>query len=91
MLLQEEACMLLYYLESQNVYIVIEEQYVLDEERNKKDYIILCIIWWTLEQIRMACRFVSDIVAETNGTFNTKEKYLLLQCFIGINNIGLIF
>ena len=75
---QEEALMLLHYLESRNVHVVVDEQYVLDEEGNKKDRVILCIVWWTPEQIRMARRFVSDMLAETDATFNTNEKRMLL-------------
>jgi len=70
--------MLLYYLESYNVHVVVDEQYIVDKEGNKKDRIIQCIVWWTLEQIRMARKFVLDMITETNGTFNTNEKHLLL-------------
>jgi hypothetical protein len=31
------------------------------------------------------------MVAETDGTFNTNEKHLLLQCFVGIDNTGSTF
>jgi hypothetical protein len=40
----EEALMLLYYLESRNVYVVVNEQYVLDERGDKKDRVIMCIV-----------------------------------------------
>jgi hypothetical protein len=39
----------------------------------------------------MAWRFVSNILAETNATFNTNKKHMLLQCFIRINNTGYTF
>jgi hypothetical protein len=38
----------------------------------------------------MARRFVSDMLAETDATFNTNEKRLL-QCFVGIDNTGSTF
>jgi hypothetical protein len=41
---QEEALMLLHYLESWDVYVMVDEQYVLDEAGNKKDRVILCIV-----------------------------------------------
>jgi hypothetical protein len=31
------------------------------------------------------------MIAETDATFNTNEKHLLLQCFVGIDNTGLTF
>ena len=40
----EEALLLLYYLESQNVHVVVDEQYVLREGGKKKDQIITCIM-----------------------------------------------
>lgn len=88
---QEEAMMLLYYLESQSVHVVVDEQYVLDERGDKKDRVIMCIVWWTSAQIQLARRFVSDMVAETDATFNTNEKRLLLQCFVGIDNTNSTF
>ena len=39
----------------------------------------------------MARRFVSGLLAQTDGTFNTNEKRLLLQCFISIDNTGKTF
>ena len=88
---QEEALLLLHYLESQNVHVVVDEQYVLDERGVKKDRLITCIVWWTSAQIQMARRFVSDMLAQTDATFNTNEKRLLLQCFIGIDNTNSTF
>jgi hypothetical protein len=88
---QEEAMMLLYYLESQSVHVVVDEQYVLNERGDKKDRVIMCIVWWTSAQIQLARRFVSDMVAETDATFNTNEKRLLLQCFVGIDNTNSTF
>jgi hypothetical protein len=39
----------------------------------------------------MARRFVSSVVAQTDGTFNTNEKRLLLQCFVRVDNTGKTF
>jgi hypothetical protein len=83
--------MLLHYLESQNVHVVVDKQYVLDERSNKKDRVIICIVWWTLAQIQLARRFVSNMVAETDTTFNTNERRLLLQSFIGVDNTNSTF
>jgi hypothetical protein len=41
---QEEALMLLHHLESSNVHVVVEEQYVRDIAGNKKDRVIECIV-----------------------------------------------
>jgi hypothetical protein len=41
---QEEAQMLLYHLESHNVHVVVDEQYIVDKEGNKKDRILQCIV-----------------------------------------------
>jgi hypothetical protein len=36
--------MLVYYLESRNVYVVINKQYILDKRGDKKDRVIICIV-----------------------------------------------
>jgi hypothetical protein len=41
---QEKAQMLLYHLKSYNIHVVVNKQYIVDEEENKKDRIIQCII-----------------------------------------------
>jgi hypothetical protein len=41
---QEEALMLLHYLESWDVHVMVDKQYVLDKAGNKKDRVILCIV-----------------------------------------------
>jgi hypothetical protein len=87
----DEARLLLKELEGRKVHVAVKEQYVLDSDGNKGDRVIQCIVWWTSEQIRMARRFVSDMLAETDATFNTNEKRLLLQCFVGIDNTGHTF
>jgi hypothetical protein len=74
----EEALYLLRELENQDVHVAVKEKYVVDGEGNKTDRIIKCIAWWNAEQIRMARRFVSGLLAQTDGTFNTNEKRLLL-------------
>ena len=83
--------MILRELKAQNVHIAVKEKYVIDREGNKTDRIIECIAWWTPEQIRIARRFVSRSLAQTDGTFNTNEKRLLLQCFISVDNTGKTF
>ena len=87
----EEALYLLRELEAQEVHVAVKEKYMVDREGNKTDRIIECIAWWNAEQIRMARRFVSGLLAQTDGTFNTNEKRLLLQCFVGIDNTGKTF
>ena len=83
---------MLHYLESQeDVHVVVDELYVLNERGEKKDRVITCIAWWTSAQIQMARRFVSDMLAQTDATFNTNEKRLLLQCFVGIDNTNSTF
>jgi hypothetical protein len=88
---QEEARMLLQHLEGKNVHVAVDEEYILDVAGSRTDRVIRCIAWWTQEQIRQARRFVSDMVAETDATFNTNTKRLLLQSVIGIDNTGKTF
>jgi hypothetical protein len=45
----------------------------------------------SLEQIRMARRFVSDFMYKTDAMFNTNILKLLLNVIVGINNTGSTF
>jgi hypothetical protein len=76
--LYNKLVLLLKELKDRYVYVAIKKKYVLDKEGNKRDCVILCIAWWTSEQIWITCRFVFDILAKTDVTFNTNEKRLLL-------------
>ena len=48
---QEEAQMLLHYLNGRKVHVEVLEEYVLDGAGNKVNRVILCIAWWTPEQV----------------------------------------
>ncbi|RFU25262.1 hypothetical protein B7463_g11084, partial [Scytalidium lignicola] len=78
---QEEALMLLQYLESRNVHVVVNEQYVLDERGNKTDRVIMCIVWWTAAQIQLAR------VDNTNSTFEFLQAFSTAE---SANNIRFI-
>ena len=45
----------------------------------------------SLEQIKLARRFVSGFIYETNATFNTNSLKLLLSVMVGINNTRATF
>jgi hypothetical protein len=45
----------------------------------------------TKEQIRLARRFVSGFMYETDATFNTNSLRLPLSIMVGINNLGRTF
>jgi hypothetical protein len=50
---QEEARLLLEFLERIDVYVAVLDVYILDEQGNRADRVIECIAWWTKEQIRL--------------------------------------
>jgi hypothetical protein len=61
---------------------------VLDNLRNKTDRVILSIIWFTPEQLRLNRRFISGFLIESDATFNKERRRLLLHNLIGIDNCG---
>ena len=87
----EEARFILLELESRDVHVTVLEKYVADGEGRKTDRVINCIAWWIPAQIKLARRFVSGVLAQTDSNFNTNKKRLLLQCFVGIDNTGKTF
>ena len=70
----EEAQYILRELENRDVHVAVLEKYVVNSADEKTDRVIDCIAWWSSEQIRMARRFVSGVVAQTDATFNTNAK-----------------
>ena len=87
----EEAQYILHTLAQEDVHVAVKERYIIDGSGTKTDRIIECIAWWNTQQVRLARRFVSGFLAQTDGTFNTNEKRLLLQCFVGVDNTGKTF
>jgi hypothetical protein len=88
---QEEALLILSYLEGENFQVKINEEYILDVDGKRLNRVIKDIIWFLNEQIRMAQRFVSEFLLEVDATFSTNERNMLLQNLIGIDNTGTTF
>ena len=88
---QEEALLILSYLEGENFHVEINEEYILDVDGKRLNRVIKDIIWFSNEQIRMAQRFVSEFLLEGDATFSTNERNMLLQNLIGIDNTGTTF
>ena len=85
---QEEARAIITYLNDEGCHAFVDEQYVLDNLGNKTDRVILSIIWFTPEQLRLNRRFVSGFLIESDATFNKERRRLLLHNLIGIDNCG---
>jgi uncharacterized membrane protein YvbJ len=71
---QEEIRVIITYLNDQSCHVFVDEQYVLDNLGNKTDRVILSIIWFTPEQLRLCRRFVSGFLLETDATFNKESR-----------------
>jgi hypothetical protein len=71
--------------------VEVDESYTLHPDKTKKDRLIQAIAWWSQEQMRLARRFVSRRLVESDATFNTNERRLLLQHVVGIDNTGKTF
>jgi hypothetical protein len=66
------------------------EEYIVENGVNTKR-VVRDIFFILDEQIRMARRFVSRFLYETNATFNTNTRRLPLTIMVGINNTGHTF
>jgi hypothetical protein len=88
---QDEARLILAYLEQEGLHVEVDESYTLHPDNTKKDRLIQAIAWWSQEQMRLARRFVSRRLVESDATFNTNERRLLLQHVVGIDNTGKTF
>jgi hypothetical protein len=88
---QEEARLIITYLDGQGCHVFVDKQYVLDNLRNKTNRVILSIIWFTPKQLRLCRRFVSGFLLKTDATFNKERRGLLLYNLVGIDNCGKTF
>ena len=61
---QEEAQLILHYLDSEGCHVEVDEVYILDNLGNKTDRVIQSIVWFTAEQLRLGRRFVSGFLIE---------------------------
>jgi hypothetical protein len=68
---QEGLQLLLRDLDQEGLYPRSRSEYILDEEGIQTQRVIRDLFWMSLEQIRMARRFVSGFIYETDATFNT--------------------
>ena len=83
--------MLLNDLEAEGLHPRIRDEYVLDSKGNRTQRIIRDLFWMSPEQIKLARRFVSDFMYETDATFNTNCLRLPLSVMVGIDNTSRTF
>ena len=88
---QEELEYILQLLESAGVHLRYREEYILGSDGERVGRVIKDLFWMSPEQIKMARRFVSGFMYETNATFNTNRLRLPLSVIVGIDNCGKTF
>jgi hypothetical protein len=88
---QEEMRLILQDLLNAGHHVVVGEVYVLDNNGEKKERHLYSLAWFSQEQIRLSRRFISGCLLESDDTFNTNSKRLLLQNVIGVDNTGKTF
>jgi hypothetical protein len=90
-LTRQELQLLLGDLDQEGLHPRSRSEYILDEEGIPTQRVIQDLFWMSPEQIRMARRFVSGFIYETDTTFNTNCLKLPLSVMIGIDNTGKTF
>jgi hypothetical protein len=83
---QEEARLIITYLDKQDCHVYVDKVYILDNLGNKTDRVIQSILWFTPKQLRLNRRFASGFLLETNATFNKECHRLLLYNLVRIDN-----
>jgi len=82
---------ILQLLESAGVHLHYREEYILGSDGERVSRVIKDLFWMSPEQIKMARRFVSGFMYETDATFNTNHLRLPLSVIVGIDNCGKTF
>jgi MULE transposase domain len=77
-------------LEQNGFHPYTQEEYIVENGICTKR-VVRDIFFMSDEQIRMGRRFVSRFLYETDATFNTNIRRLLLSVMVGIDNIGHMF
>lgn len=85
---QDEARLIITYLNDQGCHVYVDEVYILDNLGNKTERLIQCILWFTPEQLRLNRRFASGFMLQIDATFNKEARRLLLHNLVGIDNCG---
>ena len=88
---QEELEYILQLLESAGVHLRYREEYILGSDGERVGRVIKDLFWMSPEQIKIARRFVSGFMYETDATFNTNCLRLPLSVIVGIDNCGKTF
>src|SRR5204863_3632975 len=88
---QEELEYILQLLEDEGLHVRFREEYILDSDGERTGRVIKDLFWISAEQIKMARRFVSGFMYETDATFNTNRLKLPLSIMVGIDNCGQTF
>jgi hypothetical protein len=87
---QEELQLVMTILESNGFYPRTREEYIIENGICTKR-VVRDIFFMLDEQIRLARRFVSGFIYETDATFNTNTRRLPLSVMVGIDNTGHTF
>jgi hypothetical protein len=88
---QEELEYILQLLEEEDVHARFRSEYTVDANGERNGQVIKDLFWMSPEQIRMARRFASGFMYETDATFNTNQLKLPLSVMVGIDNCGKTF
>jgi hypothetical protein len=88
---QEELKLILEILKEEDVHVRPCAEYTTDSNRNRNSRVIKDLFQMSLEQIKIAQRFVNSFMYKTDATFNTNSLKLLLSVIVSINNCGKTF
>ena len=88
---QDELQLILQVLDQEGIHVHFRDEYTLNPEGERIGRVIKDLFWMSPEQIKMARRFVSGFMYETDATFNTNCLKLPLSIMVGIDNCGKTF
>ena len=87
---QEELALLVGHLERHGYHPRTRDEYIVEDGARKKK-VVRDIFFMSDKQIRLARRFVSGFIYETDATFNTNTLRLPLLVMVRIDNTGHTF
>ena len=89
---EEEMREILDFFEFKGFHTQVRFEWVLDEDNERiGTRVIKDLFFISPDQIRLARRFVSSFIYETDATFNTNRLHLPLSVIVGITNTRTTF
>ena len=87
----DELQLLLQYLEADDFRVRLLEEYVVGDDGQPKERVVKAVVFSNSEMVRLAKRYVSELIYTVDATFGTNNRRLPLLALVGIDSTDTSF